>query len=177
MPAVVCSHDSLSGIDGGSPSRRQTRVAGLTAGLANRPQRSRQTRGSPHPARHKACTSASGRDRCRGCPSSLVLPRRIARSGCRWCGSERIITGAGSRVYGNLLTTLPDDTYGVAHAQYSDGSEQASAEQGAVPNEPYRLRLNLLKKSKRHPSPLISPVQVATSSPNRCRSSKPSLRY
>lgn len=138
MPAVVCSHDSLSGIDGGSPSRRQTRVAGLTAGLANRPQRSRQTRGSPHPARHKACTSASGRDRCRGCPSSLVLPRRIARSGCRWCGSERIIAGAGRRVYGNLLTMLPDGIYGAVHARHSGGSGQAQANSqrsvsGAIP--------------------------------------------
>ena len=84
---MACSHDSLSGVDRGSPSRRQTRVAGPTAGLANRPQRSRQTRRSPHPARHKACTSASGRDRSSGCPSSLVLPCQIARSGCRWCGS------------------------------------------------------------------------------------------
>lgn len=108
----------------------------------------------------------------------LERTARIARPGCGWCGSERIITGAGSRVYGNLLTTLPDDTYGAAHAQYSDGSEQASAEQGAVPNEPYRLRSKPPQKVEEASRALrFSPVQIATSPPNRCRSSKPFLRY
>ena len=54
MPAMDRWHVGLSKLQWRHAIRRQTRVAGLTAGLANRPlENDRQTRRSPRPARHE----------------------------------------------------------------------------------------------------------------------------
>jgi len=69
-------------------------VAGLTAGLANRPlENDRQTRRSPRPARHRH-KRAEADHRLRDSLSKNFM--QVAKPGCRWCGSGMDYSEGGS---------------------------------------------------------------------------------
>ncbi len=71
-------------------------VAGLTAGVANRPlENDRQTRRSPRPARHEKHKRTKADRRWRDSLSKDAM--RVATPGCRWCGSGGIIAMEGTR--------------------------------------------------------------------------------
>ena len=70
-------------------------VAGLTAGVANRPlENDRQTRRSPRPARHEKHKRTKADRRWRDSLSKDAM--RVATPGCRWCGSGGIIATGGT---------------------------------------------------------------------------------
>ena len=80
MPAFDRWHVGLSKLQWRHAIRRQTRVAGLTAGLANRPlENDRQTRRSPRPARHKKRMRAGADHRLRDSLSKNCYAGRQTR--------------------------------------------------------------------------------------------------